>query len=156
MPVGLDCCHRSTRKGPELRDRLESWLDNAVRTQVDAFYNHYENFQVIIEESDASGVRHRAQHPNPTKIYGFEAQVEAAFGGFSPDAGLGMDSQPAGGQFFAVDPESGRRSVRAIRVPDPASVSCIDLEGRDQTYAPELTFNASVCNTRSEWATATC
>ena len=78
-------------------------------------------------------------NPNPTKIYGFEAQLEAVFGAFSMDAGLGWLKSELG-QFYAVDPR-----VPSFGACDPEtgpeSASCFNLEGREQTYAPELTFN---------------
>ena len=77
--------------------------------------------------------------PTRPKIYGFEAQVEAVFGQFSLDAGVGW-MQSELGEFYAVDPR-----VPSFGACDPetgpASASCINLEGQDQTYAPDFTFN---------------
>jgi iron complex outermembrane receptor protein len=115
------------------------WLDGRVRTQVNAYYNDYENFQVIIGYPDLPVFGFELNSPNPTEIYGFEAQLEAVFGNFSIDAGLGW-LQSEIGEFYATDP-------RAISFTScdpetgPTSVSCINLGGHDQTYAPELTFN---------------
>jgi len=115
------------------------WLDGNLRTQVDAFYNDYKNFQVIVGFPTIPVFGFELNNPNPTEIYGFEAQVEAAFGGFSLDAGLGW-LQSSLGKFFAVDPR-----VPSFGACDPhtgpASASCINLEGHDQTYAPDFTFN---------------
>ena len=64
------------------------------------------------------------------------------FGDFSLDAGLGVMHSEIG-RFYATDP-------RAISVtpcdPDtgPTSLSCINLEGHEQSYAPELTFNVGM------------
>ncbi len=78
-------------------------------------------------------------NPNPTEIYGFEAQLEAAFGAFSLDAGLGWMRSELG-KFFAVDPRVP--SLGACNPQSgPASPSCINLAGHDQTYAPDFTFN---------------
>lgn len=118
------------------------WFDGRVRTQVDAYYNHYENFQVIIGYPTFPIFGFELNTPNPAEIYGIEAQVEAVFGPLSIDAGLGvMESQigvfyatdPRAASFTACDPETG-----------PASLSCINLDGHEQTYAPELTFNLGV------------
>ncbi len=115
------------------------WLDGHVRTQINAYYNDYEDFQVIIGYPSFPVFGFEVNNPNPTTIYGFEAQLEAVFGAFTADAGLGiMESEL--GRFFATDP-------RAISIlpcdtaTGPASVSCINLEGHEQTYAPEFTFN---------------
>ena len=115
------------------------WLDGSLRTQVDAFYNHYENFQVIVGYPTLPVFGFELNNPNATKIYGFEAQAEAAFGAFSIDAGLGWIRSSLG-QFFAVDPRVAAAGTCDPRI-GPASLSCIDLKGHDQTYAPKLTFN---------------
>jgi iron complex outermembrane receptor protein len=118
------------------------WADGNVRTQLNAYYNDYEQFQVIVGYPTIPIFGFELNVPNPTTIYGFEAQLEAAFGQFSLDAGLAwMHSEL--GKFFAVDP----------RIPSfgacnpetgPATASCIALEGKEQTYAPNFTFNLGV------------
>jgi len=118
------------------------WAEGKVRTQLNAYYNDYEQFQVIVGYPTIPVFGFELNVPNPTTIYGFEAQLEAALGEFSIDAGLGwMHSEL--GKFFAVDP----------RVPSfgacnpqtgPATASCIALEGKEQTYAPNFTFNLGV------------
>jgi iron complex outermembrane receptor protein len=115
------------------------WLGGNLRTQFDVFYNDYENFQVIVGYPDIPVFGFELNNPDSTQIYGFEAQLEAAIGAFSMDAGLGWLRSDLG-RFFAVDaripsfgacdPETG-----------PASPACINLEGNEQTYAPEFTFN---------------
>ncbi len=115
------------------------WLGGNLRTQINAFYNEYENFQVTVGYPDIPVFGFELNNPNATEIYGLEAQLEAVFGAFSIDAGLGW-MRSSLGRFFAVDPR-----VPSFGACDPAtgpaSPSCIDLEGRDQTYAPDLTFN---------------
>jgi iron complex outermembrane receptor protein len=118
------------------------WLDGSLRTQVDAFYNDYENFQVIVGYPTIPTFGFELNNPNATEIYGFEAQLEATMGGFSVDAGLGW-IQSSLGKFFASDSRAPSLSPCDPRT-GPASLSCINLEGRDQTYAPELTFNLGV------------
>jgi iron complex outermembrane receptor protein len=118
------------------------WAEGKVRTQLNAYYNDSEQFQVIVGYPTIPVFGFELNVPNPTTIYGFEAQLEAALGEFSIDAGLGwMHSEL--GKFFAVDP----------RVPSfgacnpqtgPATASCIALEGKEQTYAPNFTFNLGV------------
>lgn len=110
-----------------------------LRTQMDVYYNDYENFQVTIGYPTLPIFGFELNTPNPTKIYGFEAQAEAVFGPLSLDAGLGWMRSELG-TFYATDP----RAV-ALTPCDPAtgpsSASCINLGGRDQTYAPNFTFN---------------
>lgn len=115
------------------------WFDGRLRTQINAYYNDYENFQVIIGYPDFPVFGQEVNVPNTTEMYGFEAQLEAVFGAFSVDAGLGLMHSELGA-FYATD-------GRAISITPcdtetgPSSVSCIALEGREQTYAPEFTFN---------------
>jgi hypothetical protein len=47
------------------------------------------------------------------------------------------------GRFYAVDPRA-RRSCPAIRTRDPRARAASRWKGRDQTYAPDLTFNFGV------------
>jgi iron complex outermembrane receptor protein len=115
------------------------WADGRLRTQFDVFYNDYKNFQVTVGYPDLPVFGFELNNPSPTTIYGFEGQLEAMFGAFSLDAGFGW-LQSELGEFYAVDP-------RAISfggcdpATGPESASCINLDGHEQTYAPELTFN---------------
>jgi len=115
------------------------FADGRLRMQVDAYYNDYKNFQVTVGYPTLPIFGFELNNPSATKIYGFEAQAEAAFGGLSLDAGVGW-LQSDLGKFFAVDP---RVVAGGTCNPStgPASVSCIALEGHDQTYAPHFTFN---------------
>lgn len=110
-----------------------------VRTAVDAYYTEYENFQVTVRYPDLPTFNFELNVPDTTVIYGFEAQAEAVFGDLSLNAGLGLLHSELG-RFYAVD----RRVVGAGAcnpLSGPASATCIDLTGNEQTYAPELTFN---------------
>jgi len=115
------------------------WADGQVRTQVNAFHNDYEGFQVTIGYPDFPLFGIELNVNDTTKISGFEAQVQAALGAWSIDAGVGW-LQSDLGEFYATDP---RIPVATPCDPDtgPESTTCIALEGRDQTYAPDLTFN---------------
>jgi iron complex outermembrane receptor protein len=141
LPVGLGL---PAPFGPETVTEYElGWkaglLDGHLRTQIDAYYNDYRNFQVTIGYPAFPTFGFELNTPNPTKIYGVEFQAEGVFGDFSFDAGLGlMHSQI--GTFFATDPRIG--SVSACDpATGPASASCIALGGKQQTYAPNFTFN---------------
>jgi iron complex outermembrane receptor protein len=115
------------------------WADGHLRTQLNAFYNEYDGFQVIVGYPDIPVFGFELNNPNTTEIYGLEAQIEAVFGNFSLDAGIGW-LQSSLGEFYAVDPR-----VPSFGACDPetgpATPSCFNLDGRDQTYAPELTYN---------------
>ena len=115
------------------------FMDGHVRTQLDAYYNRYDNFQVIIGYPTLPVFGFELNTPNPTIIYGFEAQLEVEYGAFSLDAGLGLMHSEVG-KFFATDP---RAITFTACNPEtgPASASCINLDGKEQTYAPNFTFN---------------
>jgi iron complex outermembrane receptor protein len=114
-------------------------FDGHVRSQIDSFYYDYKNFQVIVGYPQFPSFGFELNNPNPTHIYGFEAQEQAVFGEFSVDGGLAVMHSSLG-RFFATDPR-----IVAFTPCDPeagpASSSCIDLTGHSQTYAPNFTFN---------------
>ncbi len=114
-------------------------LDGRLRTQLDAYYNDYRNFQVIIGYPTFPTFGFELNNPNPTKIYGVEAQAEAVFGAFSLDAGLGLLHSELGA-FYAVDPRAATVSACNPKT-GPTSATCVNLNGRRQTYAPNFTFN---------------
>src|ERR1700742_2287656 len=116
-----------------------STLEGHLRTQVDAFYYDYKNFQVTVGYPQFPTFVCELNNPNPTHIYGFEAQSKAVFGEFSLDGGLAL-MHSALGRFFATDP----RIVSMLPCDPqtgPTSASCVDLTGHSQTYAPTFTIN---------------
>jgi iron complex outermembrane receptor protein len=141
VPVGLGL---PAPFGPEKVTEYEvGWkaglLGGHLRTQLDAYYNDYKNFQVTIGYPAFPTFGIELNNPNATKIYGTEAQAEAVFGALSFDAGLGWMHSDLG-EFFAVDPRIASVGACAPAT-GPASASCINLGGRQQTYAPNFTFN---------------
>lgn len=120
-----------------------NWADGHVRTTITGFYNDYKNFQVIIgyPTFPTFGIELNVQ--NPTKIYGFEAEADVTLGKFKFGAGVNVLHSELG-SFFASDPR-----VAATGACDPltgstvAAANCINLGGRRQTYAPNVTFNVS-------------
>lgn len=118
------------------------WLDGHIRTQVDAYHNNYENFQVTIgyPQFPTFGIEMNA--PNPTKIYGVESQIQLALDDWSIYGNLGwMHSEL--GLFYANDPRIVAYAP-CNPMTGPASASCVNLDGHEQTYAPNLTFNIGV------------
>jgi iron complex outermembrane receptor protein len=110
-----------------------------IRTTVDGFYNLYKNFQVIIGYPLLPTFGDEINVPNTTKIYGFEAEIEAHAGGFSIDAGISALHSELG-QFYASDSRSPS-VLPCDPLTGPVSATCINLKGREQTYAPNFTFN---------------
>ena len=115
------------------------WAGGRLRTQFDAYYNDYDNFQVTVGYPQLPVFGFELNNPSTTTIYGFEGQLEAIFGAFSLDAGFGWLKSELG-TFYAVDPRAASFGGCNPET-GPASASCINLEGHDQTYAPEFTFN---------------
>ena len=115
--------------------------DGNVHVQLNGYYNDYKDFQVIVGYPAFPVFGFELNVPDTTTIYGFEAQVQAVFGGLSLDAGVGTTNSSLG-KFFATD---ARQASNTPCDPStgPASASCIDLENNEQTYAPSLTYNLS-------------
>jgi iron complex outermembrane receptor protein len=119
-----------------------SLLDNHVHMQLGGYYNDFKHFQVSLYIPDNPTQTTEYNVPNTTVLYGFEGSIQAAFGGFSVNADLGLEKSKLGTFYTTVpgsflpgpcDPNTG-----------PATTSCFDLQGHPQTYAPEVTFNVGV------------
>jgi len=119
-----------------------SFLGGHIHTQIDGFYDDFRNFQVIVGYPAFPVFGFELNDPNPTKIYGFEAEAQAVFGNLSLDGSIGvMRSQL--GTFFATDPRIA--SVLPCNpTTGPASISCFNLSGHSQTYAPDFTANIGI------------
>ncbi|GAA0302509.1 TonB-dependent receptor [Sphingomonas oligophenolica] len=110
-----------------------------IRTTVTGFYNDYKNFQVIIGYPTFPTFGIELNVPHSTKIYGGEAEAEFHLGGFSFDAGVNI-LHSALGTFYASDPRVATTTA-CDPLTGPVSTTCINLNGRRQTYAPNVTFN---------------
>lgn len=116
-----------------------SMLDNHLRTQLGAYYNNFEHFQVITPIPNTPTQSTETNTPSGTKLYGLEASAQAVFGDFSFNVGLGLSKSELG-TFYAQDP---RLPIVGTCNPSigPATTSCVNLKGHPQTYAPDTTFN---------------
>jgi iron complex outermembrane receptor protein len=112
---------------------------NHIRMTIDGFYNDYRNFQVIIGYPTYPTFGIELNVPHSTKIYGFEANAELHFGGFSLDAGVNVLHSELG-EFYASDPRTVT-TTGCNPLTGPVSTTCFALKGREQTYAPNFTFN---------------
>ncbi|HEY0745284.1 MAG TPA: TonB-dependent receptor [Steroidobacteraceae bacterium] len=141
VPVGLGT--PAAFGAEKLTDYEVGWkvssFDGHLRTQVDGFYDVYKNFQVTVGYPQFPTFGFELNNPNPSHLYGFEAQTQAVFGQFGADAGMTIMHSSLG-RFFATDPR-----IASFTACDPASgpssASCVDLTGHSQTYAPNFTFN---------------
>jgi iron complex outermembrane recepter protein len=130
--------------GPETLKNFEiGWKSTAfeghLRTQLDAYFYDYKNFQVIVGYPAFPTFGFELNNPNSTKMYGVEAQTQAVFGQLSFDAGTAYMHSSLG-TFYATDPRIA--SFTACNpTSGPSSASCINVGGNSQTYAPNFTFN---------------
>ena len=96
--------HSKTEK---LTDYEIGWkatgFDGHLRTQIDGFYDVYNNFQVTVGYPAIPTFGFELNNPNTTHLYGFEAQAQAAFGPLSFDLGTTIMHSSLG-KFFATDP----------------------------------------------------
>jgi iron complex outermembrane receptor protein len=116
-----------------------TFFDGHVRTQIDGFYDDFSDFQVIVGYPAFPVFGFELNDPNTTKIYGGEGELQAVFGALSFDAGIGVMHSSLG-TFYATDP----RVVSLLPCDQkvgPSSVSCVNLAGHEQTYAPNFSFN---------------
>jgi iron complex outermembrane receptor protein len=117
--------------------------DGHLRTTLDAYYNDYKGFQVIVDNPALPNFPTEINAPNTTKIYGLEAEVEAAFGNFSVTSGVGL-LHSALGQFYAVDSRLYKTPLACdAATGNPANPYCTSLKGHPQTYAPDFSGNFS-------------
>ena len=131
--------------GPEKVQSFEagwkgSFAGGHVRTTIDGFYNNYKGFQVIVGYPTLPVFGFEINVPDTTKIYGFEAEVAVNLGRFSFNAGVNILHSELG-QFYALDTRAGLSVAACAPATGPASTTCINLGGREQTYAPNATFN---------------
>ncbi|MDQ0465034.1 iron complex outermembrane receptor protein [Caulobacter ginsengisoli] len=144
VPVGLGL---PAPFGPEKVTEYEvgwkaGFFGGQLRTQIDAFYNDYKGFQVIIGYPAFPTFGFELNNPNPTRMYGVEFQAEAVFGDLSIDAG-GAWMKSELGKFYAHDPRIPG-VVACDPETGPVGPGCFNLDGRDQTYAPEVTANIGI------------
>ncbi|WP_305096384.1 TonB-dependent receptor [Croceibacterium aestuarii] len=115
------------------------FADGHLRTTLTGFYNRYEKFQVIIGYPTFPTFGIELNVEDPTTIYGVEAELEAHFGGLRVSAGVNALKSSLG-EFYASDPRRPATGACDPLTGGPGA-NCIALEGRDQTYAPNFTFN---------------
>lgn len=118
------------------------WFNGQLRTQVGAYYNVYENFQIILGDPTFTVINSIVNVTGETPIYGLEATAQARFGNFGFDVGLTLAHSELP-TYFAAD---SRRARTGPCNPStgPATGNCVNVDGNSQTYAPEMTFHAGL------------
>jgi iron complex outermembrane receptor protein len=138
--------------GPETVTNYEagwksSFFDGHVHTQIDGYYNNFKDFQVTIGNPifPDSIFTIETNDPHPTKIYGFEGSAQAVFGDLSFDTNIGLMHSELGA-FYATDGRLQGFGIPCDPVTGPANAfgTCVNLKGKQQTYAPNFTFNVGV------------
>ncbi|HTT98615.1 MAG TPA: TonB-dependent receptor [Rhizomicrobium sp.] len=118
-------------------------LDGHLLSNIDAYYNDFDNFQVTIGYPDNPTFGFEVNNPNTTKLYGVEAEEHAVFGQLSFDLGLGLMHSELG-TFYAVDTRvlpTGVTPPPCDPKTGPSGAYCLNLGGNPQSYAPNFTFN---------------
>ncbi|WGM31857.1 TonB-dependent receptor [Brevundimonas sp. NIBR11] len=117
-------------------------FDGRLRTQIGAYYNNYENFQIILGDPTTPAITSILNVTGDTKIYGLEASAQGRFGDLGFDFGASISHSELG-DFFAADPRRARTG-NCVGGTGPASGNCVNIGGNKQTYAPEITLSAGV------------
>ena len=108
--------------GEDVTDFEMGWkadfFDGRVRTQLGAYYNIYQNFQVIIIDPDNSAFTSIMNVAGDTTIMGLEATAQGRFGDFGFDVGLSLADSELG-DFYASD----------SRLPRADAVLCDETTG---------------------------
>ncbi|HEY2068898.1 MAG TPA: TonB-dependent receptor [Rhizomicrobium sp.] len=115
-------------------------LDGHLRTDIDAYYNDYRDFQVSIGYPTDPIFAFELNDPNPSKIYGVEGELDAVFDQLSFNMGLGLMHSSLG-TFYANDPRLGIGPACNPKTGPAVPTYCINLGGHPQAYAPNFTFN---------------
>ena len=117
-----------------------SMLDNHLRTQIGAYYNDFQDFQVILPIPDQPTQTEELNVPGRTKLYGVEGSAQAVFGDLSYEASVAL-SHSSLPNFYTQDPREPITQAICNPTTGPSVGSCINLSGHPQTYAPNFTFN---------------
>ncbi|WP_186728916.1 TonB-dependent receptor [Sphingomonas panacisoli] len=114
-------------------------MNGHLRTQIGGYYNVYKNFQVSIVDPATPNYNSIFNVPNPTKLYGLEASAQGSFGAFQFDFSTSISHSEVG-KFFARDPRIGTTGT-CDPVNGPGNATCLNLDGRRQTYSPQFTVS---------------
>ncbi|MBU0557295.1 MAG: TonB-dependent receptor [Alphaproteobacteria bacterium] len=128
-----------------------SLADRRVNVQLAAFYNDFKNFQfdVIETATGTNGVR----NVGSAIIKGFEAQIQARFGGLGLDAGVGyLDTKLSSLTFVntrLLPPgQLGPQCAPGVPSNPPACFDygpfIITTSGGNNLYSPKWTFNGGI------------
>lgn len=131
-----------TDRNIEVGWKATGWFDGHMRTQLDAYYTEYYNFQVILGNPEIPGTSNEFNLPKTTTMYGFEAETQASFGQLSFTGAIGLLHSELGDFFIRDNRLQGSFGVCDWETggPDP---NCVNVKGHQMTYAPTVTYNIS-------------
>lgn len=117
-------------------------MGGRVRTQLGAYYMTYDGFQVIVGDPAVPLFSSIVNVSDETVLMGLEGSAQMVFGPWKIDVAGSLSSSELG-DFYAADPRAPRTGTCDAET-GPASGNCLQLGGNQQSYAPEMTFNAGV------------
>ncbi|MEP9360231.1 TonB-dependent receptor [Sphingomonas sp. KR3-1] len=120
-----------------------TFMDGHLRTQFGGYYNLYKNFQINIVDPRSPGISSLFNVPGDTRLYGLEASAQGSFDAFSFDLSASVSNSKLS-KFYAADPRLGAAPAVCNPATGPATARCINLEGREQNYAPKFTFSGGM------------
>jgi len=112
------------------------------------FYNEYKGFQVTTSSPTGALFPLITNATETTLISGLEAEVNYKIGGWTLGGGFGLANTSLG-QFYAVDSRGSPATCNQIT--GPATATCVNLSGRQLSYAPQLTYNVSAKYDLAVW-----
>ena len=129
--------------------KRSSWFGGHLRTELDAFYTNYDDFQVTLANPITPRLTYEINLPETTKIYGVEAEAQASFGQFSFTAAVGWLKSSIG-NFWTIDPRYSTLADFYAGLGATCNSStggtnpyCVNVKDNPITYAPSLTYNLS-------------
>lgn len=117
--------------------------DGHLRTQIGGYYSIYKNYQVNIVDPTSPNITSLFNVAGDTELYGLEASAQGSFDALSFDVSASISNSSLG-KFYAADPRLGATATPCNVSTGPATARCINLEGREQSYAPKFTFSAGI------------
>ncbi len=107
-----------------------SWMENRVRTQLGAYYQTLSNYQAQFANADLAGQNLLQNAEGKSKIYGFEASMQAQLNNLRLDVSLAYLHSELGTFPNVISP--------FLQAPN----NVIAITGAKTPFAPEFSFNA--------------
>lgn len=123
--------------------------DGKGHLTLSGFYSEYKGFQASIGNPVAPTIAVIGNATGTTTMSGIELEADYKFGGLTIDAGISSITSSLG-QFYAVDQRISS-PVGCNPNTGPATAACVNLQGRQLSYAPPLTYNLSAKYDLAVW-----